>query len=72
MWTSLLISCGIIQTWEPFSVIKAFLGGELSIPTTKVKLVQRDKVKDIVESDYMVQSVLLDHKTGHAEVYIYL
>ena len=46
---------------------------ELALPTTKVKLVQRDEVRDMVGSDYIVQSVLLDHNTGRtAEVHPYL
>jgi hypothetical protein len=64
LWTSLSISHGIIRTWQPFLEMKAFLGGELSMPTTKVKLVRRDEVRDKVGSDYIVQSVLLDHGTG--------
>jgi hypothetical protein len=46
--------------------MKAFLEGEPSVLTTKVKLVQRDKVRDIVRSNYIVQSVLLDYSTGRA------
>ena len=72
MWTSLSISSGIIRMWQPFLAMNAFLGGELSVPTTKVKLVQRDEVRNMVGSDYIVQSVLLDHKTGRAEVHTYL
>ena len=51
MRTSLSISYGIIRTWQPFSAMKALLGGELSVPTTKVKLVQRDEVRDMVGSE---------------------
>jgi hypothetical protein len=43
--------------------MRAFLEGELLAPETKVKLVQRDEVRDKVESDYIVQSV--DHSIGH-------
>jgi len=72
IWTSLSISYGIIRMWQPFLAINAFLEGELSVPTTKVKLVQRNKVRDMVGSDYIVQSVLLDRKIGHPEVQKYL
>jgi hypothetical protein len=58
--------------WQPFLAMNAFLGGELSVPTTKVKLVQHDEVRDRVGSDYIVQSVLLDRKTGRPEVQKYL
>jgi hypothetical protein len=73
LWTSLSISHSIIRTWQPFLAMKAFLEGGLSEPTTKVKLVQRDEVRDKVRSKYMVQSVLLDHSTGRVvQVYPYL
>jgi hypothetical protein len=72
LWTSLSISYGMIRMWQPFLAMNAFLGGELSVPTTKVKLVQYDEVRDMVGSDYIIQSVLLDHKTGRAEVHKYL
>jgi hypothetical protein len=53
--------------------MKAFLEGELSEPTTKVKLVQRDEIRDKLGSSYMVQSVLLDHSTGRVvQVHPYL
>jgi hypothetical protein len=52
--------------------MNAFLGVELSVLTTKVKLVQYDEVRDMVGSGYIVQSVLLDHKTGRPEVQKYL
>ncbi|KAF8846474.1 hypothetical protein BDZ45DRAFT_459250 [Acephala macrosclerotiorum] len=73
IWTSLSISCGMIQTWQPFSAMKAFLEGKLSVQTPKVKLVQRDEVRDMVGLDYMARSVLLDYSTGQAaEVHPYL
>jgi hypothetical protein len=53
--------------------MRAFLEGDLSAPTAKVKLAQRDKVRDKVESDYIVQSVLLDLSPGGAvQVHLYL
>ena len=64
LWTSLSISHNIIRMWQPFLAMKAFLEGGLSEPTTKVKLEQRDEVRDKLGSNYMVQSVLLDHNTG--------
>jgi hypothetical protein len=64
LWTSLSISHNIIRIWQPFLVMKAFLEGELSELTTKVRLVQRDEVRDKLRSNYMVQSVLLDYNTG--------
>jgi hypothetical protein len=69
---SLSISYGIIRMWQPFLAMNAFLGVELSVLTTKVKLVQYDEVRDMVGSGYIVQSVLLDHKTGRPEVQKYL
>lgn len=72
MWTSLSISHNMIRPWQPFSAMNALLGGELCIPLTKVKLVRRGEVRDMVGSDYVVQSVLLDRKTGRAEVHKYL
>jgi hypothetical protein len=66
LWTSLSIIHSMIGTWQPFWAMKAFLEGELSEPTTKVKLVQRDEVRDKLGSNYMVQSVLLDHGTGRS------
>jgi len=51
--------------------MSAFLEGELFALKTKVKLVQRDKFRDKVRSDYIVQSV--DRITGdRVEVYPYL
>ena len=71
LWTSLSISHNIIRMWQPFFEMSAFLEGELFAPKTKVKLVQRDEVRDKVGSDYIVQSV--DRTTGHrVEVYPYL
>lgn len=74
LWTSLSISHNIIRTWQPFLEMKAFLEGELAVLTkkAKVKLVKCDEVRDKVGSDYIVQSVLLDGNTGHAEVHPYL
>jgi hypothetical protein len=72
IWTSLSISSGMIQTWRPFSAMKAFLEGELPVPTP-VKLVKLNEVKDTVESDYTVQSVLLDDSKGSVtELHLYL
>jgi hypothetical protein len=53
LWTSLCISHNIIRTWQPFLEIRAFLEGELFTPTTKVKLAQRDEVRDKVGSEYI-------------------
>jgi hypothetical protein len=73
LWTSLSISHSIIRMWQPFLTMKAFLEGELSEPTTKVRLVQRDEVTDKLGSNYMVQSVLLDQSTGRVvQVHPYL
>ncbi|KAF8860032.1 hypothetical protein BDZ45DRAFT_672761 [Acephala macrosclerotiorum] len=70
VWTSLSISYGMIRTWQPFLAMKDFLKGELSVPTTKVNLAQRDEVKRMVGSGYMVQSVVLDHNTVQAHPYL--
>jgi hypothetical protein len=73
LWISLSISHSIIGIWQPFLAMKAFLEGELSEPTTKVRLVQRNKVTDKLGSNYMVQSVLLDQSTGQVvQVHPYL
>jgi hypothetical protein len=73
LWTSLSISYSIIQIWQPFLAIKAFLEGELSEPIIKVKLVQCNKVRDKLGSNYIVQSMLLDYSTGRVvQVYPYL
>jgi hypothetical protein len=72
MWISLSISYNIIRMWQPFLAMKAFLGGELSMSPTAVNLVQHDEVRDMVRSNYVVQSMLLDDKTGRAEVHPYL
>jgi hypothetical protein len=45
----------------PFLAMEFFLEAELSVST---KLVQRDEVRNNVGSDYIVQSVLLDHSIG--------
>jgi len=71
LWTSLSISHNIIRMWQPFLEMSAFLEGELLAPKTKVKLVQRDEVRDKVESNYIVQSV--GRTTGdRVEVHPYL
>jgi hypothetical protein len=67
LWTSLSI-----RMWQPFLAMKDFLKGGLSEPATKVKLVQRDEVRDKLGSNYMVPSVLLDHSAGRVEVHPYL
>jgi hypothetical protein len=55
------------------SAMKAFTEGELSVPTTKVKLVQRDEITDMLGSHYIVQSVLVGHSTGRGvQVHPYL
>jgi hypothetical protein len=72
LWTSLSISHNMIRTWQPFLAMKDFLKVELSEPTTKVKLVQRDEVSDKLGSNYIVRSVLLDHSAGGVEVRPYL
>jgi hypothetical protein len=73
LWTSLSISHNIIRTWQPFLEMRAFLEGELFTPTTKVKLAQRDEVRDKVGYEYIVRSVLLDPSPGVAiQVHPYL
>jgi hypothetical protein len=73
MWTSLSISHHIIRMWEPYNSMKSFLHGQLSLPERKVSLVQRDRVRDAIESNYTVRSVILNPDTETAaEVLPYL
>jgi hypothetical protein len=56
-WTSLSISRGIMETWQPYLAMNAFLEGDLSIIGLSISLVHRDKVMEIISSDYMIQEI---------------
>jgi hypothetical protein len=67
-WTSLSISRGIIETWQPYLAINAFLEGDLSIIGSSISLVHRDKVTEIIGSDYIIRSVEVNpspHRFSH-------
>jgi hypothetical protein len=72
-WTSLLISRGIIETWQPYLAMNAFLEGDLLIIGSSISLVHRDKVTEIIGSDYMIRSVEVNPSRGvAAQVQLYL
>jgi len=54
------MSWDMMQLWQPFLAMRAFLEADLKMQESTVNLVHRDKFKDMMQSRYEVQSVLLN------------
>ena len=63
MWVAVSISWNIIRFWQPYVAMVAYLR-DMSIEKPKVNLVRRDQVKDLIESKYSIQSVILSESSG--------
>lgn len=59
-WTSLSISRSFMTTWQPYLAMKAFLEGDLSMLGSSIRLVHHERVAEIIGSDYMIQSVVVN------------
>ena len=64
MWTSLPISWDMMWMWQPYSAMNAFPERESAYTNAEASLVQRNKIKDIIEPRFAVQSMLLNPRTG--------
>jgi hypothetical protein len=55
-----------METWQLYLAMNAFLEGDLSIIGSSISLVHRDKVTEIIGSDYMIRSVEVNPSPGVA------
>jgi hypothetical protein len=65
-WTSMSISKEILEIWEPFLAVKAFLEGWLSMIGSPIRLVHRDKIVKFMGSRYIGRSVTVNTSQGPA------
>jgi hypothetical protein len=58
-WTSISISRNLIDIWQPFLAMRAFLEADLSIFGSSISVVDHAEVIRIASSDYKIQSVVV-------------
>lgn len=65
-WTSFSISRGFMETWQPYLAMSAFLEGDLSMLRSSISLLHRENVMEVIDSDYMIRSVVVNPSSGAA------
>ena len=56
-WSTFSIKRGIIETWQPYLALCAFLEGDLSLLGSAISVVHYDDVKSAIGSAYIIRSV---------------
>ena len=49
-----------MEMWQPYLAMRAFLEGDLSILGSSIGLVHHERVTEIIGSDYIIQSVVVN------------
>ena len=74
-WESLSISRSVMEMWQPYLAMRAFLEGDLSLLGSSISLVHCEVVRRTIslDSDYVIQSVEVNPSSGAAaQVHSYL
>jgi hypothetical protein len=72
-WQSISISRNMIEIWQPYLAMRAFLEGDLSLLGSSISLVHSEAIRKIIGADYMIQSVKVNPSSGvaaHAHSYL--
>ena len=63
----------MIEIWQPYLAMGAFLEGELSLLGSSIRLVQCEAIRRTIGSDYVIQSVEVNTSSGataHVHSYV--
>lgn len=72
-WQSISLSRSLIETWQPYLAMRAFLEGDLSLLGSSISLVHSEDVRKMIGADYVIQSVGVNPSSGaaaHAHSYL--
>lgn len=65
-WKSLPINRNMMELWQPYLAMRAFLEGDLSLVGSSISLVHYEDVKKSAGSDCVIQSVEVNPSSGAA------
>jgi hypothetical protein len=72
-WESISISRSMIEAWQPYLAMRAFLEGDLSLLGSSISLVHYEAVRKLIDADYVIQSAEVNPSSGaaaHAHPYL--
>lgn len=63
----------MIETWQPYLAMRAFLEGDLSLLGSSISLVHSEAIRKLIDADYVIQGAEVNPSSGaaaHAHPYL--